>query len=78
MKISITVHPGSKQEKIKKIRNNEYEIWTTQKAIEGKANISIISILSDHLNISKSNIRLIKGLKSRKKLFEVFYNVTIK
>ena len=38
---------------------------------EGKANQEIIKILSSYFDISKSKIKIIKGLKSKDKLIEL-------
>ena len=44
---------------------------TTSSPVKGKANKSIIKILSQKMEISKSQISLIKGATSRTKIFEV-------
>ena len=69
MKIKIKVHAGSSQEKIKKINNFDYEVWLKTKAIENKANLDLIKILKKYF---KKNIKIIKGLKSKFKIIEVY------
>ncbi len=69
-KIAVTVHPGSSRRKIE-IRDNGAHIYTTAKPVEGQANRDVIKILSEHFHVPKQDVRLIRGLKSKKKLFEI-------
>ncbi len=43
----------------------------SSKPIKGKANIAIIKLLSKLLQISKSDIKLIKGITSKTKTFKI-------
>jgi hypothetical protein len=69
MFIKVKVKPESKEEKIVKTGKNSFEIWVKEKAIENKANQKVREILSDYFK--SKNIRLIKGFKSRNKIFEI-------
>ncbi len=71
MKISVKVKPNNKQEKIKKISQDEFLTWIKSPAKEGKANKAVIKVLADYFSVSKSNIVLIKGEKSKNKIFEI-------
>jgi len=68
MKFEIKVHPGSKQEKVS---GPPYEIWIRAKSERGKANQAVLEIISKHFSVPKSRIKIVKGIKSRKKLIEM-------
>lgn len=71
MKISVIVHPNSKRERIEKDLLDTLHIYVNQPPLEGKANQTAISVLTDYFKTAKSNIKLISGAKSKYKLFEV-------
>ena len=72
MKISILVKPNAKQNKIEK-SNKGYLIWTQSPPTENKANQSVVKLLSEYLNIPKSRISIVAGLKSKRKIIDVKY-----
>ena len=72
MKISVKVKPQAKQDKVKKIGLDNYVVWVKAKAIEGKANQSVVKILSEYFDIAKSKVVLIKGKRTRDKIFMVY------
>ncbi len=74
MKIKVKVKPNSKKEEIKKIEEDFYEIRVTVVPEKGKANKKVIEILSKHLKVPKSKIKLVKGEKSKEKIFEIDNN----
>lgn len=71
MKISVIVHPNSKKARIEKDLLGTLHIYVNQPPLEGKANKATIEALADYFKISKSNISLISGLKSKHKIFEI-------
>jgi hypothetical protein len=38
---------------------------------EGRANAAVIELLSDHFNVPKSRISIIRGFKGKNKLIEI-------
>lgn len=70
MKIEAIIKPNSRLEKIERVGSGKYKLFVRQPAKEGKANKEAIKLLSVHFDIPKSNISLIKGEKSRIKIFE--------
>jgi len=48
-----------------------FEIRTKSTPREGKANAAVISALARHLGISKSQIKILAGAKSKQKIFEI-------
>lgn len=73
MKISVVVHPNSKKERIEKDLLDNLHVYVNQPPLEGKANKAVISTLADYFKITKSNVNLISGAKSKYKLFEIVY-----
>jgi len=43
--------------------------------VEGKANQAVIAVLADFFAVPKTSIRLIAGVKSRRKVFQILSNI---
>lgn len=71
MKINVKLHPNSSQEKIVQLKKDEFEVWIREKPIMRKANSYLEKFLKKEL---KNNFKLVKGFKSRNKVFEVLGN----
>ncbi len=71
MKINVKVKLRSKEEKIEKIDDGNFTVWTKELPVEGRANEAIIKILADYFNVSASSIEIISGLKSKHKKVEI-------
>jgi len=67
---SVKVIPNSKKAKIEEDSNN-LKVHVTSPASESRANRELIEILSKHFNTKKSNIKILRGTKSRDKLVEI-------
>lgn len=70
MKLNVIVKANTKENKIECI-DDIYYVYTKSPAKEGKANDSVIALLSEYLNISRSNINIKMGLKSKRKIVEI-------
>ena len=68
--IEAKVTAGAKSNSFKK-ENGIYYIRITAKAIDGKANKSIIEFLAKELNLKKKDIEIIRGEKSSKKIISI-------
>jgi len=71
MLIKVKVFPQAGKEEIFKKSEDSFEIWVKEKPIQGQANRAVISALVKYLNIDRTEIRLIKGGKTRNKIFEI-------
>lgn len=71
MKILVKVKPGAKFDEVKEISSGSFEIRTKAQPIEGKANQAVIDLLSGHLGIAKSRIRVSMGHTSKQKVIEI-------
>ncbi len=67
MRHSIRVIPKAKQNKVV-VEKDRLKVYLTAPAIEGRANEALIKILAEYLNVRKSEIRIIRGEKSRDKV----------
>jgi hypothetical protein len=71
VKISVKVKPSSKQNLVEQDGENHYIVRVKEKAVEGRANAAVINLLSDHFNVPKSKISIIRGFKGKNKLLEI-------
>ena len=71
MKINIRVSPRASRNELKKLPDNSYKAFLTAAPVDGKANDALIKLLSEELDISKSKIKIARGLTSKNKLVEI-------
>jgi uncharacterized protein (TIGR00251 family) len=69
--ISVKVIPNAKKDEVIKKNENTFLIRINAPAEGGRANKKLIDVLSDYFFVSKSSIRIIKGLKSKEKIIEL-------
>lgn len=74
MLIKVKVFPGVGEGGIVKKSADSFEIRVREKAERGLANQAVIQILASYFRIPISQIRLIKGVKTRNKIFEIREN----
>lgn len=70
MKYSVIVKPGSKVEKIVSDGEN-LTVFVHARAHDGEANKAVVESLAKYFSVSKSQIEIVSGLKSKKKIVEV-------
>lgn len=71
MKLFVKVKPSAKTAKFKKMDGTHFEIWVKEPSKEGRANEAMLEVISANLGIPKSAMRIVSGLKSRKKVLEI-------
>jgi uncharacterized protein (TIGR00251 family) len=75
MRIEVKVIPGAKKDAIKQERDmwegDTWKVYTSAPAVDGKANKALIALLAGHFQVRKSQIEIIKGLKSRHKTISI-------
>jgi len=74
MLIKVKVFPRSKRAKIKKKKEDEFEIQARSEAKMGAANKEVIKILAAYFQIPESKVILKRGFKRRNKIFEIKRN----
>ena len=70
MKYKVIVKPGSSQEKIIETAPGELTVYLRAKPHDGEANEALIKLLSKHLKIPKTTIKISHGAHSRVKIIE--------
>ncbi|MFZ5801774.1 MAG: DUF167 domain-containing protein [Candidatus Omnitrophota bacterium] len=71
MKIEALTKPNAKQDKVEMAAPGLYRVWVKAPAVEGKANEAVVEVLSGYFGIPRSRIALLKGKRSKRKLFEI-------
>lgn len=71
MKIGVKVIPGAKIEQVQPSIGDDLKIWVKGQPKEGKANLSVITILAKHFKVSKRQVKIVTGHKSRNKIIEI-------
>lgn len=64
------VKPQAKHEIVVE-SDGEWLVSVNAPANEGKANSQLIELLAEYFHTAKSNIRILRGQKSRRKLIEI-------
>jgi uncharacterized protein (TIGR00251 family) len=70
MNMTVMVKANAKKDEVK-FENDLYYVHTKSPSKEGKANTSIIYLLSQYLKIPQENLKIKLGFKSRKKVIAV-------
>jgi len=55
------------------VDGNNIVVGLTSKPEKGKANVELIKKLAKHFNVSSSQVKIVLGFKSRKKMVEIIY-----
>ena len=71
MFLTVKAAPKAKFNKIEKISDTEFKIWTTAAPDKGKANTAVIKLLSQELKIPSSRFAIIQGASNRHKVISV-------
>ena len=71
MRIYIKVIPRASQNKIEKISEGEYRAHLTAPPVDGAANVMLIRILAEYFGVAKSNVTIIGGKSSSRKMVDV-------
>ncbi len=71
--IKVKVKPKAKREYIKKISEDEFEVAVNEPPEKGRANKRLIELISKYFKVSKSNVTILKGEKSRNKVLKIVF-----
>ena len=69
--ITVRVQPGASKDEVVGWEEGVLKIRLRARAVEGKANKSLVDFLSSALGLRPRQVALIKGEKSRQKLVQV-------
>jgi len=71
MRIFVEAKPKAKESRIEKIDDTHFKVWVKEPPEAGKANMAVIKVLTEYFNIGWSDILLLSGATSRRKVFEI-------
>jgi len=71
MHIFVTVKSRKKENKVEKVDDLHFIVWTKELPVKGRANNAIMRLLASYFDISLSTILLKSGLTSKHKVFEI-------
>lgn len=71
MKLSIITHPNSKNPRIEKDLLGATHVYVNALPLEGKANKAVADALVKHFGVSRGKVVLLRGEKSKNKVFEI-------
>lgn len=69
--IHVHVSPNARQARVTMVDESNFEVRVDEIAADGRANKRLMELLSQHFNVPKSNISIIKGAVSRDKIVQV-------
>lgn len=76
MILTVHVKPNARKNAIEWIDEDTLKVSVTAIAEEGKANKALIELLSDELNIPKSQIEIVRGLTAKIKQVKIAKNAS--
>ena len=72
MKISVHLKPNSRhREEVVVNDDGSLTIYIKAPAIEGRANVAAMKLLAKHFGVAPSKVKLVRGVASKYKVFEV-------
>jgi uncharacterized protein (TIGR00251 family) len=69
--IEVKVEPRSSKKGIAGVMDNVVKVKLTAPPVEGEANEQLIEVLSDLTGVRKSDIKIVRGLSSKRKAVEI-------
>ena len=70
-KITIRVLTRASRNQVIPQPDGSFRVRLTAAPVDGKANEALIELLANHFDISKSNIKIVRGLTSKNKVVEI-------
>ena len=71
MLLKVHVIPNSRQASVTTTSENALDVRVDQTAMEGRANMRLLEILSEYYKTPKSSITIVRGAKSRDKIVNI-------
>lgn len=71
MKITVTVKPNAKEERVVLQTDGSFVVSLKAPSREGKANARLPKVLSAYFDVAPSCIRIVSGASSRRKIVEI-------
>lgn len=71
MKVTVTVVPRAHEERIEELSDGDLKIWVRSIPEKGAVNKDVQEILAAYFDEPKSSVTLVRGAKSRTKIFQI-------
>ena len=71
MRVSVRVRANAKEERVEELGENSFVIRVKEKPVEDRANLAVAALLAGHFGVPKSRVSLLRGRRSKDKVFEV-------
>ena len=71
MRLFITAKPRAKQEEVIQIDATHFKVSVKEPPVDGRANEGVERAMASFLNIPPSDVRVVSGHTSKKKVIEV-------
>ncbi len=71
MQIFVTAKTSARQTVVKKKDESHFDVSVKEAPLENRANKAITRALADYFDIAPSRISLVRGEKSKQKVFEI-------
>ncbi len=72
MLIKVKVTTNSKKEEVIQKSADSFQVKVKAKPIEGEANIAVAEALASFLKLPENKVQLVRGSKTRNKIFEIY------
>jgi uncharacterized protein (TIGR00251 family) len=69
--VRVKVTPNAKEAMVVRVAESSFEVRVDARPEGGRANKRLVEILSEHLEVPKSRISIVRGARSRDKVLEV-------
>jgi uncharacterized protein len=69
--LELHVQPGAARSEFAGKHGDRIKLRLAASAVEGKANEALIAFLADHFKVPKRSVRILSGLRSRRKRVEI-------
>jgi uncharacterized protein len=69
--IEVKVEPRSSKKGIAGVMDNVLKVKLTAPPVEGEANEQLVEVISEATGVRKSDIRIVRGLSSKRKVIEI-------
>lgn len=71
MKLSVTVKPNAKEEKVTPQDDGTFAVSVKAPSREGKANERLVKLIAAHVGVAPSRVRIVSGAASRRKIVDI-------
>ncbi|HVY68210.1 MAG TPA: DUF167 family protein [Patescibacteria group bacterium] len=71
MKLAVTVHPNSRQPRIRRDEQGGLHVYVSPPPHEGRANAAALQALAAYVGVKRSQVRLVRGGTDKHKIFEI-------